>query len=79
MDFEKDVIKYYKNGEFNWDWSSRYENSNCFDLFITVRNVGYVVATYYKKSKKLTLIVPQYLIPPCNVLREFMKLCEDKE
>ena len=79
MEIEKEIIRHYKSGNFKWDWSSRYKNSNCFDLFITINNTGYAVATYYKKSKKLMLIIPEFLIPPYDVLREFMKLCENKE
>lgn len=56
-----------------YNWSKRIYSKDLYDLFLTVRNIEYRVASYNVKQKRIILNVPEIWVPEKEVLEKFVK------
>ena len=72
--FTKEIInkEFEKVGTIQYDWSRSFTSNSSYDLFITIGNCGYRVATYSVKTKRVILICPEIHIPQATVIKKFI-------
>ena len=70
----KELIKkeFEKAGTIQYDWSKSFTSNSSYDLFITIGNCGYRVASYSLKTKRVILICPEIHIPQSIVIKQFI-------
>lgn len=70
----KELIKkeFEKVGTIRYDWSKSFTSNSSYDLFITIGNCGYRVASYSLKTKRVILICPEIHIPQATVIKKFI-------
>lgn len=70
----KELIKkeFEKVGTIQYDWSKSFTSNSSYDLFITIGNCGYRVASYSVKTKRVILICPEIHIPQATVIKKFI-------
>lgn len=62
-----------KVGTIQYDWNRSPFTKTSFDLFITIGNCGYRVASYSLKTKRVILNCPEIHIPQASVLEKFIE------
>lgn len=68
-----------KNGTASYDWGKNYKNKSVYDLYLTIGNCGYRIATYSTKTKRIILTCPQIHIPSNFALENWVGHIERKE
>ena len=68
-----------KNKNIYYDWGKNYKNKSVYDLYLTIGNCGYRVATYSTKTKRIILTCPQIHIPSNFALEDWNRYIEKKE
>lgn len=76
IDEEKDYIG---TGNFSYGVNKRDKKSNIYDLLAMVENVGYRVASYNAKNKRLTIPFTEIHIPRTEVLEQFIEIVKNNE
>ena len=61
-----------KVGTIQYDWCRCFTSNSSYDLFITIGNCGYRVASYSLKTKRVILICPETHIPQASVIEKFI-------
>lgn len=59
--------------QLQYNWGKRIYSKNLYDLFLTVGNKGYRVASYNIKQKRIILNVPEIWMPEKEILEKFVK------
>lgn len=59
--------------QLQYEWSKRTYSKDLYDLFLTVRNILYRVASYNVKQKRIILNVPEIWVPEKETLEKFVK------
>ena len=59
--------------QLQYNWSKRIYSKDLYDLFLTVRNIEYRVASYNVKQKRIILNMPEIWVPEKEVLEKFVK------
>ena len=62
-----------------YDWGRNFKNKSVYDLYLTIGNCGYRVASYSLKTKRINLICPTIHIPQTNALVQWLEYIEKKE
>lgn len=73
----KELINQAKN--MCYEWGKNFKNKSVYDLYLTIGNCGYRVATYSLKTKRITLTCPDIHMPQTNALLQWMGYIEKKE
>ena len=73
----KELINQAK--DISLDWGRNYKNKFIYDLYLTIDNSGYRVATYSLKTKRITLTCPNIYMPPTQGLVQWIGYIEKKE
>lgn len=74
---QEKLKEYINKGKYNYNFSQRsLEKKSSFDLYLTIENVGYRIATYSKKTQKVILTCPKWHIPNSEILNNFVDLAE---
>ena len=76
----KEMIDEYlkENNTLNYDWNKSVGSDSSFDLFLTIGAVGYRVASYSLKTKRVILHCPEVHIPQCSTLNLFIGYVNNK-
>lgn len=72
------IKEFEKVGTITYDWSRSFKSNSSYDLFITIDNCGYRVASYSLKTKRMILICPETHIPQVSVLEKFIAYVKAK-
>ena len=72
------VKEFEKVGTVQYDWSKSFKSNSSYDLFITIENCGYRIASYSLKTKRVILHCPEIHIPQASVLEKFIKYVKAK-
>lgn len=72
-----DTKDYISTGNFSYGVNKRDKKSNIYDLLAMVENVGYRVASYNVKNKRLTIPFTQIHIPRTEVLEQFIEIAKN--
>lgn len=77
----KELIKSAINGEetIQYDWNRSFTSKTSYDLFLTIGNCGYRVASYSIKTKRLIIHFPCIHIPSSYALEQFIEYVNKKE
>lgn len=70
--------EFQKVGTIQYDWSKSLKSNSSYDLFLTIGNCGYRVASYSLKTKQVILICPEIHIPQASVLEKFIRYVKAK-
>lgn len=73
------VKEFKKRNTIIYDWSRNFKSDTSYDLFITIDNCGYRVASYSKTTKRIILHCPEIHIPQTSVLEQFIEYVKRKE
>lgn len=71
-------IEFEKVGTIQYEWSKSFTSKSSYDLFITIGNCDYRVASYSLKTKRIILNCPEIHIPQPSVLEKFIEYVERK-
>lgn len=71
-------IEFLKVGTIQYDWSKSFKSKSSYDLFITIGNCGYRVASYSLKTKRVILNYPEIHIPQASVIEKFIEYVNKK-
>jgi hypothetical protein len=75
----KEMIEEAKwKGDASYDWGNNYYRRSVYDLYLTIGNVGYRVATYSTKTKRVILICPHIHIPSPIAVEHWISYIEKK-
>lgn len=76
----KEIInkEFEKVGTIQYDWSRSFTSNSSYDLFITIDNCGYRVASYSLKTKRVILHYPDIHIPQSSVIEKFIEFVKAK-
>jgi hypothetical protein len=74
-----DTKHYIGTGNFSYGVNKRDKKSNIYDLLAMVENVGYRVASYNVKNKRLTIPFTEIHIPRTEVLEQFIKISKNND
>ena len=72
------VKKFEKVGTIQYDWSKSFKSNSSYDLFITIENCDYRIASYSLKTKRVILHCPEIHIPQASVLEKFIQYVKAK-
>jgi hypothetical protein len=72
------VKEFEKVGTIQYDWSRSFTSKSSYDLFLTIGNCGYRVASYSLKTERVTLHCPNIHIPQASVLEKFIEYVKEK-
>lgn len=72
------VKEFEKVGTVQYDWSKSFKSNSSYDLFITIENCGYRIASYSLKTKQVILHCPEIHIPQASVLEKFIEYVKAK-
>lgn len=70
--------EFEKVGTIQYDWGRSFTSKSSFDLFITIGNCGYRVASYSLKTKKVILHCPEIHTPQESIIEQFIKYVKAK-
>ena len=70
--------EFEKVGTINYDWSKNFKSKSSYDLFITIGNCGYRIASYSLKTKRVILNCPEIHIPQASVIEKFIEYVNKK-
>ena len=70
--------EFEKVGMIQYDWSKSFTSNSSYDLFITIGNCGYRVASYSVKTKRVILHCPEIHSPPPTVIKKFIEYVKAK-
>ena len=76
---EQIINEFEKVGTIQYDWSKSFTANSSYDLFITIGNCGYRVASYSLKTRRVILICPEIHIPQASVIEKFIEYVNKKE
>ena len=68
-----------QDGTACYDWGRNFKNKNIYDLYLTIKNCGYRIATYSIKTKRCILTCPEIHIPSEFALRNWIEHINNKE
>jgi hypothetical protein len=72
------IKEFEKVGTILYDWSKSFKSNSSYDLFITIDNCGYRVASYSLKTKRVILHCPDIHIPQSSVIEKFIEYVKAK-
>lgn len=72
------VKEFEKVGTIEYDWSKSFKSNSSYDLFITIGNCGYRVASYSLKTKRAILNCPEIHIPQASIIEKFIEYVKAK-
>lgn len=72
------IKEFEKVGTIQYDWSKSFKSNSSYDLFITIGNYGYRVASYSLKTKRVILNCPEIHIPQASVIKKFIEYVKGK-
>lgn len=72
------VKEFEKVGTVQYDWSKSFKSNSSYDLFITIENCSYRIASYSLKTKRVILHCPEIHIPQASVLEKFIEYVKAK-
>lgn len=75
----EEVEKAIRYGDAVYDWSRNFKNKNVYELYLTIGNCGYRMATYSLKTKRIILTCPLIHIPSNVALENWIGYVEEKE
>lgn len=67
------LLEFEKVGTIQYDWSKNFKSKSSYDLFITIGNCDYRVASYSLKTKRIILHCPEIHIPQPSALEKFIE------
>lgn len=73
------VLESEKTGSIQYDWSRSFKTNSSYDLFLTIGNCGYRIASYSLKTKRIILYCPEIHIPQSYALEKFIEYVKKKE
>ena len=59
--------------QLQYEWNKRVYSKDLYDLYLTVGNILYRVASYNVKQKRIILNIPEIWVPEKEVLEKFIK------
>ena len=71
--------KIQQQNTIQYDWSKSFTSKFSYDLFISIGNCGYRIASYSIKTKRIIIHNPDIHIPQTQVLERFVELVNKKE
>ena len=74
-----DTKEYIGTGNFSYGVNKRDKKSNIYDLLAMVENVGYRVASYNVKNKRLTIPFMEIHMPRTEVLEQFIEIAKNNQ
>lgn len=76
----KELIKkeFEKVGTIHYCWDKSFKSKSSYDLFLTIGNCGYRVASYSLKTERVILHCPNIHIPQASVLEKFIEYVKAK-
>ena len=71
----KEIIakEFERVGTLQYDWNRSFTSNSSYDLFITIDNCGYRVASYSLKTKRVILHCPEIHIPQARTIEQFIE------
>ena len=71
-------LEFEKVGTIQYNWSKSFTSKSSYELFITIGNCDYCVASYSLKTERIILRCPKIHIPQASVLEKFIEYVERK-
>ena len=70
--------EFEKVGTIQYHWNKSLKSNSSYDLFFTIGNCGYRVASYSLKTRRVILICQEIHIPQASVLEKFIEYVKAK-
>lgn len=75
---ERVALEFERMGKLQYEYQSGFYRKSVYDLYLTIGNIGYRVATYSVKTRRVILICPEIHIPQASVIEKFIEYVNKK-